>query len=896
MPSWTFTGRFRSYQQRVLDQAHTLACDGRLHVVAAPGSGKTILGLEVAGRRGQPTLVLSPSLTIRDQWLSRLNEHFATHTPEVAQHSTSIRTPAFITSTTYQSLHAAHERSTDEETGETFTDTDLLAQFDHIGTIILDEAHHLRSQWHNALVDFIARMKERNVELLIISLTATPPYDTTPAQWQRYIDLCGDIDAEISVPELVATGDLAPHQDYVLVGLPTEEEIQRLRDLRRNTAEAAARLANPDDQAGSARTLLTDAPLLLAPEEYLDACLDDEPGSLGLLLLLREWGVPLPEVLTLLLTTEEHAGSIEDGFAFILANPTLFPDAFNDAVTEALKSAHLLRGRKLINTTDLSANTLLVNSAGKCDSIGTIARHEAEQMGEDLRMLILADHIRADMRSLIGTDQPLVQLGVVPAFEAARRALAQAGTPRAAAAAQSMGVLTGSLLIAPSPALERLNALASQHGVELSTRALPNCEDYLIVSGAGAAKTSVRIFTEALAEGTLTILVGTAALLGEGWDCPQLNTLVLASTIKATMMSNQMRGRVIRIDPAVPDKVAHVWHLATADPVHLLNRDVEKDELSASRDFRALSKRFTTFVGPRAYDPVVENGIERCAGKSSGWTDVSIPILNKDTLSRSSNRLLVAQLWRQAIDDQNYEGGGGIHLRTRAGITLPEVKIVAAAEMFVAAGVAFGAMLVFETLRFFARAGTWGPLTLAIYVLAAVIVVTWGVLSWYFRRPLLYPEHRIRRQSQALVQALRSIGLITSDSATVDVDSDDQYTYRASLSGASDREEQVFAQALTEMYAPVRNPRYILIPALRHLPWKTFFAQNVPQVIGSKREHVDIFVDALKTNGVHMHALYVRSVEGRAYLLKARKHAASNRGAGTVDQRRYMTARRVYGR
>jgi hypothetical protein len=38
--------------------------------------------------------------------------------------------------------------------------------------------------------------------------------DVSPFEWQRYEELCGPVDAEVSVPELVLEGDLCPHQDY----------------------------------------------------------------------------------------------------------------------------------------------------------------------------------------------------------------------------------------------------------------------------------------------------------------------------------------------------------------------------------------------------------------------------------------------------------------------------------------------------------------------------------------------------------------------------------------------------------------------------------------------------------------------------------------------------------
>lgn len=37
----SFKGQWRQYQQRVLDKAESFMDDGKIHLVAAPGSGKT---------------------------------------------------------------------------------------------------------------------------------------------------------------------------------------------------------------------------------------------------------------------------------------------------------------------------------------------------------------------------------------------------------------------------------------------------------------------------------------------------------------------------------------------------------------------------------------------------------------------------------------------------------------------------------------------------------------------------------------------------------------------------------------------------------------------------------------------------------------------------------------
>jgi len=83
---------------------------------------------------------------------------------------------------------------------------------DHeVGVIIMDEAHHLRTEWWRAL----EKVCEALPELVLVSLTATPPYDAPGHEWGRYEQLCGPIDEEISVPELVKAGTLCAHQDYI---------------------------------------------------------------------------------------------------------------------------------------------------------------------------------------------------------------------------------------------------------------------------------------------------------------------------------------------------------------------------------------------------------------------------------------------------------------------------------------------------------------------------------------------------------------------------------------------------------------------------------------------------------------------------------------------------------
>ena len=50
---------WRAYQKKVLDDIDKHLDDNKLNIIAPPGSGKTVLGLEVIRRLNKPTLILS---------------------------------------------------------------------------------------------------------------------------------------------------------------------------------------------------------------------------------------------------------------------------------------------------------------------------------------------------------------------------------------------------------------------------------------------------------------------------------------------------------------------------------------------------------------------------------------------------------------------------------------------------------------------------------------------------------------------------------------------------------------------------------------------------------------------------------------------------------------------
>src|SRR5438874_12765815 len=89
--------------------------------------------------------------------------------------------------------------------------------------------------------------------------------------------------------------------------------------------------------------------------------------------------------------------------------------------------------------------------------------------------------------------------------------------------------------------------------------------------------------------------------MGEGWNAPFINTLMLTSIVGSFMLSNQMRGRAIRVDSARPQKTANIWHLVCAEP----------GIFGPGDDYELLVRRCSAFAGVSATAQVLENGTDR---------------------------------------------------------------------------------------------------------------------------------------------------------------------------------------------------------------------------------------------------------------------------------------------
>lgn len=857
--------------------------DGRLHVVAAPGSGKTILGIEVLRRLNSPTLVLAPTLTIRDQWTERLVQHFlpqASGRPDWV--STDLKQPAFLTVTTYQALHALcsgeperDEPPKEEENGisdaafQPNGDADrqasaarIPAAFLNAGfrTLVVDEAHHLRSEWWKTLTLVAEHLDSPS----IVALTATPPYDVSPFEWQRYEDLCGPVDAEVSVPELVLEGDLCPHQDYVYFSTPNEWEQKELADFRAAVDEFVGRLrSNEEFKSAVARH-----PWMIAPEMHVEEILDDPQYVSSMVVFLRATGTEVPkEAFRVLAIKEKQLPALDLEWLEILLEHLLYSDdetfRKNEALLKGLRKQLLEIGaieRRHVKLRNPSDHTrLLTTSVTKLKSIAEIVRLESSALGDRLRCVVLTDFIRKAEMPKSAEEHPVFEdIGIVPIFEALRRVKLPG---------VQLGVLTGSLVIVPNDAEDAIRQAALEMGVreeDLTLRPLANDSGYCEVELRGEYyHGAVRLVTAVFERGGVNVLVGTKSLLGEGWDAPAINTLILASFVGSYMLSNQMRGRSIRVDTAQPEKTANIWHLVCAEP----------GPLGPGDDYELLVRRCGAFVGVSATTVSIENGTERLGLGKPPYSREEIGKINERTCLRALDRAGLRAKWKEALD------AGAIKQMTD-GLNVPGQAMPGGFLLAnTIAALLLQALFIFtytasELSRSVRMIHSWKVL-LAILGVAAVISLPWALLAvWRFIRHGT-PERSMKQIARVLLESLCNADLLQADLNDLRI-----YTDRNEgggsvycwIGGGSGKDQAMFLRALREVVSPVENPRYLLA---RTKVWRYFREDyfSVPEALARKKEFAEFFAQKWKCTVGTVELVYTRTPEGRQTLLRARMHS-----------------------
>ncbi|WP_223833418.1 DEAD/DEAH box helicase [Pedobacter riviphilus] len=431
-----FISSWRKYQQRVLDQLDDYIANRHLHIIAPPGSGKTVLGLEVAIRLNKPTLILAPTIAIRNQWIQRFCDLFLQVETVPDWISKDIRNPKFMTVVTFQGLHAAcnnlpvqEEEIDEEEEEETIKSSNpnldnivKRLKLQNINTIVVDEAHHLKNEWWQTLT----KVKEK-LDPIIVGLTATPPYDVTPTEWLRYIEFNGPVDAEISVPELVIEGDLCPHQDYVHFTFPTAAENENIIKFRADI-ELLFHEIKHDETLIKA---IEDHPIWVHPTEHLEWIYTNLSCYSACLIFLHANGREIHQLHIKVVGDQKlEIPPLDYNWLETLLDFYLFQEkerfkAFDEhrkQLESKLRRCGAMEKRQINFSNNKRITSFLTSSISKLSGISSIVDFEFKHLGHHLRMVILSDYIRKEFYINSTENQlELTKMGVIPIFEKLRR-------------------------------------------------------------------------------------------------------------------------------------------------------------------------------------------------------------------------------------------------------------------------------------------------------------------------------------------------------------------------------------------------------------------------------------------------------------------------------------------
>lgn len=894
-----FNGHWRSYQQRILDNLDFHLRDKKLHVVAAPGAGKTTLGIEVIARLQRPTLILCPTNTIKNQWRDRICSSFLQE-KDYSMVSTLIRKPAYLTVTTYQALLAAFCGRTDEEempiseenAEPEDSDTDSFAssarfkqeKADEVITILkaanisllcFDEAHHLRREWWKALTYLNEHLKPEQT----LALTATPPYDADYGEWKRYQELCGEIDEVISIPELVKNGDLCPHQDYIYFSSLKQQERELLNSHNQHVRTFVDMILNDTELLDG----LSKMSFFEAQESDVEMILESPAFYVSIASLLNAKGYRISERFLNLFDAKQ-----KDLPKFDLQRAMAFINGFFENEAECFKPFEskknhyfdvakrlgLVVNKKVVLNDNVKIRRLIANSIGKLDSIVQIVKQEHSQLKERLRMVVLTDYIKMD-------DTACQSLGVVPIW---RRLKEEVWGD------VSIGVLCGTLILLPSTIIGKLYKLLSDNKIaedSIKISRFDDDKDYIrIIPKESIRNYIVRMITEMFCAGDITVLIGTQALLGEGWDAPAINSLILSSTVSSYMLSNQMRGRAIRIDKNNPDKVSNIWHLATIDfpdeKDFSMFETMSSNDMDALRiytyDLEQLATRFKGFEAPSYYGKhEILSGIERITDDldyspslGEAFLKGKITRLKEVTKTLSTNRELTRQWWKDAL----YLGyGNGKQMNLSTGVQVPKISTMSLLYKGYKYRVAL--LLTMILTAYFTLLQVLPFFIPTVAALVSIVVVLGIYTVKYLKTGTV--EGVMKQIAVTMLETMSSQGLIKSSIKNVGLRvAEDKGMLFVSCSNLPAEENNLFIQALQEFLDPVDNPRYLLV---KHSKFMGRIKQtdyfSIPAVLSTNKKNVDMFKQLWKKYIGDCEIVYTRNPEGRKVLLKARKDASS---------------------
>lgn len=976
---------FRKYQQMVLEMVtQRPAGKTNYHIVAPPGSGKTIIGLELIRHFGRPAVVFAPTTTIQQQWQEKAGL-FTTDADWLArQTSTEAGRLAAITVLTYQvlstpgenlafvervaverwvedllrsgqatteaearqrlaTLQAANPRAARQEISKRYrrVKRDLLQQGDidgrqflhpnardliariaalGVGTIILDECHHLLDYWAFILRELIKSLPG----VRVIGLTATLPDPGNEREYENYHSLLGEVDFEVPTPAVVKEGNLAPYRDLVYFCEPSPREIRYLQQIQTHFEKAVARVtATPTFQTWIERTILGRA-------EPFEEFLNREPllGVAGVKYLLARQQ-PLPDNLPVIeemlqpLAVDDWLTLLETfGLQALKVSSSRQDQALYRELREALLGFGITISEGGIRHQRSPGDLVLALSEAKDWATVEILAAERAHLGERLRAVVITDFERlsARTRRLHGVLDP----DAGSAVRVFRHLIAAEVTN-----ALDPVLVTGSVVLVDADNRERLEAgiraWLAEKRVRFSWAWQPTEDERVLqLTGSGrdwGSRTYVALLTDLFEQGVTQCLVGTRGIFGEGWDALRLNTLIDLTSVTTSTGVQQLRGRTIRLDPNWPGKVAHNWEVVC------YTTRFDRGDMDVGR-FVARHAHTWGLVVRSGWEELGEGVSLAMAGLTPGMsmngrvvrgvahvdldlaTDLATRPFKRIKFEKYTQRMIRAVGQRDKIRELWQIGGPYENFiysatqirpedikfqtvyRVRESLRSMVWRLVVSVITVAVAVWLYGGNFIIQLGEI---PEDWlGGGLLGVLVLGTVAAVGLNVRQMWrvFRRAFLEmpADDVLLDLGRALLAALRQAGLVSAhlNENYVRVAITEDGGFQVFLDYASPEDSDTFAQAYRQLLGPLGDARYLIqrdSGSMRHPLYRLLWVavrtalnlkdasvayHRVPDILATRKERAEALAAHWRRFVGGGKLIYTRSAEGRRILLNAR--------------------------
>jgi superfamily II DNA or RNA helicase len=902
-------------------------------VALPPGAGKTLVGLlaaqdRIAAGAVGKAVVLGPNTAIQGQWaLQGGHLGLDVGTDRSLDHR--------LTALTYQALAVFDPDDEVDDDGQAAPATEapapapvpvgppaLLDRLHENGKafieqlraagpllLVLDECHHLLEVWGRLIGELLDQLPNA----LVLGLTATPPEALTADQAALVDELFGTPLYRVSIPAVVKVGDLAPFVELAWLTTPTPSEQDWLAEEAERFRELVTQLTDPTFgsmpflQWLDARFVASRSPWLTLVREQPELCRAvlrlHHVGMIGL-----PSGARMQEEHRSAPTADDWVLLVDDWLTGRLTKTGLPEDErVVEAVRRALPSVGYQLTKRGIRRGRSPVDRVLARSESKTAAVVELCVHEHLNLGAGMRMLVLCDHERA------GATLPADLTGVIDQQAGSAHAVLAALVAAPETGGLDPMLVTGKTVAGAAATLTAFLAWLPDRALAEALRVEPLDGALAQLVGPWATRDWVALVTAYFQDGHCQVLVGTRALLGEGWDAKRITGLADLTAVTTITSVVQTRGRALRTDPLWPGKAAVNWSLVCVSDRHP----------KGGNDWDRLVRKHAGYFGIDPEGQIVD-GVAHLDPTFSPY--VPPPVSEFDAANaratvRSERRALVREQWHVGepyVDGAVY----GIRIKTRGtstgggfGLGTGPADVVLRPDAAELRGIRLHRARDRAT-SLLAGAGVLaalvglaaGPVVLAGGVLAAL-----GFGALRVRQQLRRGEELLHaaeeapsviRIASAVADGLLAAGLVRRGADAVEVVLDQEGEYRCvlhSADGVDEVEAELFATALDEAVSPIGLPRYLLPRWVRTQHpdswWRSLWAgfgrlepdgvvwHAVPTVLGANAERAAAYAKAWDHWIGGGDPVYTGSPEGQGIL--AAQQGTDPFAASTVMRRQW---------